>query len=408
MAMLKVDKTPLGDLCQIVAAYSGAQLESITKDSAAIQLDDGATTLTDVYKVCSHLAGDKRDQLFGTDAAVQTGETTSVQIKNWWDKAVLPEKGFLAALASGEKKQMFPALSLLKKALIRSVYLVNNRLSVADLLYFSAVHRVLPTLDDADRFNRFPEVLRWYDNIQHLPAFTHAPKSFYVFIERNVPEKFQKGAKTVKSDSRTVPGQKGGKGQQQQGNKKQKQKNQNQPKGGNGGKKGNKAPAPVDISRCDIRVGQITAIHVHPEKDGLYVETVDMGEENPRTIVSGLAKYIKIEDMKNRKVIVLANTKPSKLGGVVSQGMVIAASSEDHSTVELVDPPADSKPGDKIKVEGYDGEPDKRLNPKRKVFQKLQPDLKTTDECVATYKGLPLMAPTGPCKTATMKNCHLG
>lgn len=79
--------------------------------------------------------------------------------------------------------------------------------------------------------------------------------------------------------------------------------------------------------RLDIRVGKIVEVSKHPDADSLYVEKIDLGEAVPRTIVSGLAKWVPIEQMENRLVAVLCNLKPAKMRGVESQGMVLCASS---------------------------------------------------------------------------------
>lgn len=51
------------------------------------------------------------------------------------------------------------------------------------------------------------------------------------------------------------------------------------------------------------------------------------------------------------------------------------------------------------------GEPDKELNPKKKVWEQVQPDLRTDDQCVATYKGAAFeVAGKGLCKAQTMNN----
>lgn len=94
-------------------------------------------------------------------------------------------------------------------------------------------------------------------------------------------------------------------------------------------KKGAAAAAePVEDGphRLDIRVGKIVEVSKHPDADSLYVEKIDLGEALPRTIVSGLAKYVPIEQMENRLVAVLCNLKPAKMRGVESQGMVLCAS----------------------------------------------------------------------------------
>ena len=84
---------------------------------------------------------------------------------------------------------------------------------------------------------------------------------------------------------------------------------------------------PIDIGRIDLRIGKIVSCKKHPDADSLYVEEVDLGEERPRTIVSGLVKHVKLEDMQNRIAIFMCNLKPAKMRGVLSEGMLMCASS---------------------------------------------------------------------------------
>lgn len=60
----------------------------------------------------------------------------------------------------------------------------------------------------------------------------------------------------------------------------------------------------------------------------------------PRTVVSGLAKYIPLEQMQGRMCVVLCNLKPAKMRGIESEGMVLCASDNDAGVVELMEPPA--------------------------------------------------------------------
>lgn len=53
----------------------------------------------------------------------------------------------------------------------------------------------------------------------------------------------------------------------------------------------------ISIARLDIRVGLITSAQKHPDADSLYVEEIDVGEGQTRTVVSGLVKYIPVEEM---------------------------------------------------------------------------------------------------------------
>nr|XP_060635108.1 aminoacyl tRNA synthase complex-interacting multifunctional protein 1 isoform X1 [Anolis sagrei ordinatus] len=158
---------------------------------------------------------------------------------------------------------------------------------------------------------------------------------------------------------------------------------------------------PLDVSRLDLRIGCITTAKKHPDADTLYVEEVDVGEANPRTVVSGLVKHIPLEEMQNRMGIFLCNLKPVKMRGVMSQAMLMCASTPEK--VEILVPPSGVVPGERITFEGYPGEPEKELNPKKKIWEQIQPDLHTNEECVATYKGVPFeVKGKGVCKAPTM------
>ncbi|XP_043272571.1 tyrosine--tRNA ligase, cytoplasmic isoform X2 [Venturia canescens] len=174
----------------------------------------------------------------------------------------------------------------------------------------------------------------------------------------------------------------------------------------------NKQQAPanveVDPSRLDIRVGKIVEVSKHPDADSLYVEKIDLGEENgPRTIVSGLVNFVPIDQMQDRMVVVLANLKPANLRGVASHGMVLCASiDEPEKRVEPLRPPADSIPGERVFVEGYEtGTPDAVLNPKKKVWEKLAVDFLVNAKGDAAWSGNVLVTKSGGNLTAdTLKN----
>lgn len=69
----------------------------------------------------------------------------------------------------------------------------------------------------------------------------------------------------------------------------------------------------IDVRKLDFRIGKIVDINKHPDADSLYVEKIDCGEDNPRTVVSGLVNHVPIEEMQNRTVMILANLKPVKV-----------------------------------------------------------------------------------------------
>ena len=92
---------------------------------------------------------------------------------------------------------------------------------------------------------------------------------------------------------------------------------------------------PVDLFRkVSVKAGRILAIERHPDAENLYVEKIDVGETEPRQIVSGLVKHYRAEELLGKNVLVVANLKAAKLRGVLSQGMLLAA--EDQRTVEVL------------------------------------------------------------------------
>jgi len=157
------------------------------------------------------------------------------------------------------------------------------------------------------------------------------------------------------------------------------------------------------ITALDIRVGRITKVWEHPEADKLFCEEVDIGEEEPRLIASGLRPYMKAEELEGRLVLVLANLKARKMLGFPSHGMVLCASSDDHSEVKFVSPPVDAKIGERITIpdfnfEGEEGEPFKENKVgKKKVFEKIAPFLVTNKYGVPEFLGRPLVTSAGIC-----------
>lgn len=122
-----------------------------------------------------------------------------------------------------------------------------------------------------------------------------------------------------------------------------------------------------------------------------------MGEEAPRTVVSGLVKYIPEADMQQRRVVLVCNLKPANMRGIKSEAMVLAATAPDGASVELVEPPEGAAIGERVRVDGFAGEADEVLNPKKKVWETVQPELATDGERRACWRGVPLTTSTGAC-----------
>ena len=89
-----------------------------------------------------------------------------------------------------------------------------------------------------------------------------------------------------------------------------------------------------DFVKVDLRVGKILSAEAVKGADKLLHLKVDIGEATgPRTIVAGIAKAYKPEQLIERKVVIVANLAPRKLKGIESQGMIVAASLEGGSPV---------------------------------------------------------------------------
>jgi len=162
---------------------------------------------------------------------------------------------------------------------------------------------------------------------------------------------------------------------------------------------------PVDVGRLDMRVGHIRSAKKHPDADALYVEEVDVGEEKPRTVISGLVRFIPEAEMQDRMAVILCNLKPSKMRGILSEAMVMCASTPEK--VEILTPPPGSKPGDLVMVEGFNRNPDAQLNPKKKIFEACAPDLAVNAANEACYKGVRWTVNGEPVKSQTLVNVQV-
>lgn len=97
-----------------------------------------------------------------------------------------------------------------------------------------------------------------------------------------------------------------------------------------------------DFSKIDLRVVEILAAEPVPKTDKLMKIQVSLGNEE-RTVVSGIAKHYKPEDLIGKHVVLVANLKPAKLRGVMSHGMLLAASKGDELQIVETTMPVGSK-----------------------------------------------------------------
>jgi methionyl-tRNA synthetase len=110
------------------------------------------------------------------------------------------------------------------------------------------------------------------------------------------------------------------------------------------------APAQItfeDFARLDLRVARILEARPHPNADKLLCLQIDTGD-GQRQIVAGIRGYYQPEDLVGRLIVVVKNLAPRAMRGEMSQGMLLAASSEDRSQVILLTPMAEIAPGARV------------------------------------------------------------
>jgi len=100
-----------------------------------------------------------------------------------------------------------------------------------------------------------------------------------------------------------------------------------------------------DFKKLDIRVALIESVEKVPKADKLYKLSITLGDEK-RTLVAGLAEQYKAEELKGKKIVILANLEPRKLRGILSEGMLLAA--VDGDVVSVITPDKNIPPGAKI------------------------------------------------------------
>jgi len=102
-----------------------------------------------------------------------------------------------------------------------------------------------------------------------------------------------------------------------------------------------------DFEKLDIRVGTVLECNKVPKADKLLQFLIEDGLDK-RTIVSGIAKHYKPEDLVGKQVCFIANLAPRKLKGIESQGMILSAENVDGS-LSIIMPEKSVKPGSEVK-----------------------------------------------------------
>src|SRR5687767_15048685 len=84
-----------------------------------------------------------------------------------------------------------------------------------------------------------------------------------------------------------------------------------------------------DFSKLEFRVGKVMSAESIEGSDKLLKLMVDLGEDQPRQVLSGIAKWYQPEDLINNSFIFISNLEPRMMMGLESQGMILAADGDD-------------------------------------------------------------------------------
>jgi len=102
-----------------------------------------------------------------------------------------------------------------------------------------------------------------------------------------------------------------------------------------------------DFAKIDLRVARVLSAAPHPNADKLIVLQIDLGGEH-RQLCAGLRGYYEPQDLVGRSIVVVANLAPRTMRGEVSQGMLLAASTPDRSSVVVLTSEREVPPGSSV------------------------------------------------------------
>jgi len=110
-------------------------------------------------------------------------------------------------------------------------------------------------------------------------------------------------------------------------------------------------PAPIvsfeDFSKMDLRIGKITKAEPVPQSRNLVKLLIDIGGDELRQGVAGIAQHYSPKDLEGKQVAVIVNLQPKRMFGLESNIMILAA--EDEKTISILLPDRPVKVGSKVR-----------------------------------------------------------
>ncbi len=104
------------------------------------------------------------------------------------------------------------------------------------------------------------------------------------------------------------------------------------------------------FTKMDIRIGKVLEAEEVPKSRNLLKLMVDIGEKEPRQVISGISNEYTPEELVGKKFVFLVNLKPRKLMGLESQAMILAADVDRKAVLLKIDEKYFDKvrPGSKV------------------------------------------------------------
>ncbi len=263
----------------------------------------------------------------------------------------------------------------MNELLKNSNFLAGNCATAADALLFALLHsRIRALIPSLQR--RFFRVIRWFLQMQHEFVDEVLAKLVFplaAFDLKSIEAGDNSTATLVKDVSKLSLA-----------DAKEAKKKRQQEKSD---KSITPAPDAPAMARVDLRVGKIVEIEKHPNADRLYIEKVDFGETELRTVVSGLVEHVPIEELQGRLCMFICNLKPATICKVQSSAMLLVGKNETDLQPLII--PAGAKPGDRICVAGIQPQPDAVIKPVKEpllsVWDEVKKELVVDDQGHAKY-----------------------
>lgn len=102
-----------------------------------------------------------------------------------------------------------------------------------------------------------------------------------------------------------------------------------------------------DFSKVELKIGTVLEAEYVEGSEKLIKLKIDLGEEEPRQVLAGVKKWYKPKDFVGKQVVIVANLEPRKMMGLESEGMMLAADTEDGPVFLTV--PKKVPPGTKVR-----------------------------------------------------------